>query len=59
MIDKDPGYTWAVVGDPDSDYLWILAREPAMDRKLFVQIKARAIAMGYDLNPLIMSAPLR
>ena len=30
-----------------------------MDRKLFEQIKARAIAMGYDLNPLIMSAPLR
>lgn len=59
VIDKDPGYTWAVVGEPDRDYLWILAREPAMDRKLFEQIKARAVAMGYDLNPLIMSAPLR
>mgnify|MGYP003488625881 FL=1 len=30
-----------------------------MERRLFEQIKARAIAMGYDLNPLIMSAPLR
>jgi apolipoprotein D and lipocalin family protein len=59
VIDLDPGYTWAVVGEPDRDYLWILSREPAMDRVLFEQIKARAIAMGYDLGPLIMAAPLR
>jgi apolipoprotein D and lipocalin family protein len=59
VIDLDPGYTWAVVGEPDRDYLWILSREPAMDRALFEQIKARAIAMGYDLGPLIMAAPLR
>ena len=49
----------AVVGEPDRDYLWILSREPSMDRALFEQIKARAIAMGYDLGPLIMAAPLR
>jgi apolipoprotein D and lipocalin family protein len=59
VIDLDPGYTWAVVGEPDRDYLWILSREPAMDRVLFEQIKARALAMGYDLAPLIMAAPLR
>ena len=59
VIDLDPGYTWAVVGEPDRDYLWILSREPAMDRVLFEQIKARATAMGYDLGPLIMAAPLR
>lgn len=59
VIDLDPGYTWAVVGEPDRDYLWILSREPAMDRALFEQIKARATAMGYDLGPLIVSAPLR
>ena len=59
VIDLDPGYTWAVVGEPDRDYLWILSREPAMDRVLFEQIKSRAVAMGYDLSPLIMAAPLR
>lgn len=59
VIDLDPGYTWAVVGEPGRDYLWILSREPAMDKALFEKIKARAVAMGYDLGPLIMAAPLR
>ncbi len=59
VIDLDPGYMWAVVGEPDRDYLWILSREPRMDRALFEQIKARAVAMGYDLNPLIVVAPLQ
>ena len=59
VIDLDPGYTWAVVGEPGRDYLWILSREPGMDHELFEQIKARAEAMGYDLGPLIQSAPLR
>lgn len=59
VIDLDPGYTWAAVGEPGREYLWILSREPAMDRALFEQIKARATVMGYDLTPLIMTAPLR
>jgi apolipoprotein D and lipocalin family protein len=59
VIDLDPGYTWAVIGEPDRDYLWILSREPTMERKLFDRIRARVQAMGYDLAPLIVSAPLR
>lgn len=59
VIDLDPGYTWAVIGEPGRDYFWILSREPAMDRALFEQIKARAVAVGYDLGPLIVAAPLR
>ena len=59
VIDLDPGYTWAVVGEPGREYLWILSREPSMDQALFEQIKARAVAMGYDVGPLIMAAPLR
>lgn len=59
MIALDPGYQWAVVGEPDRDYLWILSREPSMDRTQFEQLKAKAEAMGYDLSPLIVAAPLR
>lgn len=59
VIDMDPGYTWAVVGEPGRDYLWVLSREPSMDRSLLERIKARAVAMGYDLDRLIVSAPLR
>lgn len=59
VIALDPDYQWAMVGEPDRDYLWILAREPTMDRALFARLKAQAEAMGYDLAPLVMAAPLR
>jgi apolipoprotein D and lipocalin family protein len=59
VVDLDPGYQWALVGEPRRKYMWVLSREPAMDRALFEQITARASAMGYDLAPLIISAPLR
>jgi apolipoprotein D and lipocalin family protein len=59
VIALDPGYQWAVVGDPDRKYLWILSREPSMDAELFARLKAKAEAMGYDLAPLVVAAPLR
>jgi len=59
VLDVDTDYRWALVGEPDRKYLWILSREPGMDRALFERLKARAVAMGYDLQPLIMDAPLR
>ncbi len=57
VIALDPDYQWAVVGDPKRKYLWILSRSPSMDGALFEQLKRRAEAMGYDLGPLIVSAP--
>lgn len=59
VIDLDPDYTWAVVGDPDRKFFWILAREPSMDRQLFEGLKLRATQMGYDLSNLVVTAPLR
>ena len=59
VIALDPDYQWAMVGEPDRKYLWILSREPTMDRTQFEQLKAKAEAMGYDLSPLIVAAPLR
>ncbi|WP_313243095.1 lipocalin family protein [Stenotrophomonas sp.] len=58
VIALDPDYQWAVVGDPDRKYLWILSRSPSMDKAQFADLKARAEAMGYDLGPLRVMAPL-
>jgi apolipoprotein D and lipocalin family protein len=58
VIALDPDYQWAVVGDPDRKYLWILSRSPSMDKAQFAGLKARAEAMGYDLGPLRVMAPL-
>lgn len=59
VIALDPQYQWAVVGEPGREYLWILARTPELGRTQFDQIKAQVVAMGYDLEDLILSAPIR
>ncbi len=59
VIALDPEYQWAVVGEPDREYLWILSRTPDMGRTQFEQIKSQVTAMGYTLDNLIISAPIR
>ncbi|WDS36315.1 lipocalin family protein [Pseudoxanthomonas sp.] len=59
VIDLDPDYTWAVIGEPGRDYFWILAREPSMDRALFEGLKLRASQMGYDLSGLVVTGTVR
>jgi apolipoprotein D and lipocalin family protein len=53
----DADYQWAIVGEPDRKYLWILSRQPTMDAKTLEALKARARTMEYDLAELIISAP--
>jgi len=53
IIDLDPDYRWAVVGEPGRKYFWILSREKQLDETLFQQILSRAKQQGYDLGALI------
>lgn len=53
IIDLDPDYRWAVVGEPDRKYFWILSREPQLEEALYSQILERARNQGYDLRPLL------
>ena len=53
IIDLDPDYRWAVVGEPGRDYLWILSREPRLDESLYQQILDRVKQQGYDTGRLI------
>jgi apolipoprotein D and lipocalin family protein len=55
VIALDDDYRWAMIGQPGRKYLWILSREPSLDRKTFDALKQQATAMGYDLAPLIVS----
>jgi apolipoprotein D and lipocalin family protein len=45
-------YTWAVVGSPDRDYLWILARTPQLNAAAFQRAVAAARANGFDTDRL-------
>ncbi len=55
IIDLDPDYKWAVVGEPKRRYLWVLSREPKMDEATFKGILDRARQQGYDLDSLIVT----
>jgi len=59
IIDLEPDYRWAVVGEPDRKYFWILSREPQLDEALYNQIVERARNQGYDLSPLLRTSHTR
>lgn len=47
------GYQYSVVSGPDKSYLWILARDPAIDDKLKKALIERATTLGFDTSKLI------
>lgn len=52
IIDLADDYSYAVVGHPNRNYLWILSRTPKMDKDLYDSIVARAAAKGFDTGKL-------
>ena len=53
IIGLAPDYSWAVVGDPDRDYLWILARSPKLDAASTALARAAAQNNGFDVKRLV------
>jgi apolipoprotein D and lipocalin family protein len=53
IIDLAPDYSYAVVGEPDRKYMWVLCRTPVMDETIFQGILDRAKQKGYDMTGLI------
>ena len=43
-----PDYSWALVGHPSRDLVWVFARQAAMDDALYQQLRSKLAAMGYD-----------
>jgi apolipoprotein D and lipocalin family protein len=52
VLDRADDYSWAIVGEPSGRYLWLLNRRPDPGTQEFAAMKARAAALGYDLNLL-------
>lgn len=55
IIDLAEDYSYAVVGHPDRDYLWILSRTPQMDDGVYQGILTRLEENHYDLSPLVLT----
>jgi apolipoprotein D and lipocalin family protein len=59
IMDLDPDYRWALVGEPGRDNLWVLSREPQMDEAQLARILETAARQGYDLDNLIRTRHAR
>jgi len=57
IIDLDPDHGWAVVGEPDRKYLWVLSREPRLDEALYRRILDRAKQQGYHVGRVVKTRP--
>lgn len=52
IIDLAKDYSYAVVGHPNREYLWILSRTPEMDPELYQKIVKLVESKGFDSSQL-------
>jgi apolipoprotein D and lipocalin family protein len=52
IIGLDRDYQYAIVSEPNRQYLWILSRSPNMDIQTLETLKARIRGNGFDLTYL-------
>ena len=52
IIDLDKNYQYAVVSEPDRQYLWILSRSPNIDNQTLEKLKNKIRDSGFDLSYL-------
>ena len=53
IIGLGPEYTWAVVGTPSREYLWILSRTPEMTAASYLRAVEIARGNGFDVTRLV------
>ncbi|HMH15484.1 MAG TPA: lipocalin family protein [Edaphobacter sp.] len=55
ILDLDPDYRWALVGNPNRKNLWILSRTPSLDRGDVDRLLAKGKALGFNTTKIIMT----
>jgi apolipoprotein D and lipocalin family protein len=53
VIDLDPDYKYAVVGEPDRKYLWVLNRTSELAPGVYKRILAKVRELGYEPAKLL------
>lgn len=53
ILDLGDAYQYAVVGDPDREYLWILSRTPEMKESVYQNLQRRVETMGFNPGKLV------
>jgi len=57
LDEKD--YQWAVVSHPNRKYLWILARQPVMDKELYQSLVQQIAAKHIDTDKIVLTGKLK
>lgn len=57
LDEKD--YQWAVVSAPNRNYLWILARQPLMEKGLYDSLVQQIAARHIDVNKIVLTGKLK
>lgn len=52
IIELADDYSYAVVGHPNREYLWILSRTPKMDEKIYQVLLERIAQKQFDISKL-------
>jgi len=45
-------YSYAMVGEPSLEFLWILSRTPSLDDSIISSLTSYAVSLGYNLSEL-------
>src|SRR5215213_9006476 len=53
IIDLAPDYSYAVVGEPNRKYLWILSRYAKMDEETYQKLISKIASQGYDTSKIV------
>ena len=53
ILELADDYTWALVGTPERDALWILSREPVLSDAIYNQLIQQGDGLGYDVSKLV------
>jgi apolipoprotein D and lipocalin family protein len=46
-------YSYAMVGHPNRNYLWILSRRSTLDEQIYNQLLVQAAEQGFDVRKLV------
>jgi len=57
IVHLEPDYSVAVVGNPSREYLWILARDPALPDDRYAALVALAGRLGFPTASLVRAPP--
>lgn len=52
ILDIAPDYGWAMVGEPEGRYLWLLSRKPVMPERVLAERLSALARLGYDIDAL-------